>query len=168
MSEVKFKGKPTRIVEGFPNIGDQAKDFELLRPDLSTAGLKDFDGKIKLLNIFVSLDTPVCAKSITAFDTASKAFMDLIVLNISMDLPFAASRFCISSQMEQAVTLSTFRSAFPDDYGVRIADGPLKGLCARAIILLGKDNRVIYTELVEEITQEPNYGAVLDAIKQVV
>ena len=85
-----------------------------------------------------------------------------------MDLPFAASRFCISSQMEQAVTLSTFRSAFPDDYGVRIADGPLKGLCARAIILLGKDNRVIYTELVEEITQEPNYGAVLDAIKQVV
>lgn len=166
MSEVKFKDELTKVVDGFPNVGDQAKDFELIRDDLSVAKLETFGSKIKLLNIFVSLDTPVCAKSVTAFDTASKAFMDLIVLNISMDLPFAASRFCVSSQMEQAVTLSAFRSSFPDDYGVRVADGPLQALCARAVILLGKDNHVLYTELVEEITQEPNYNAVIDAIKQ--
>lgn len=161
MTSVKLKGNEIKINGSLPAKGTAAPSFNLVGQDLSEVGPEAFDKKKKLLNIFPSMDTSVCSKSMHTFYERCKSIPDLAVLNISMDLPFAASRFCKNEGMENATTLSAFRSTFPDDYGVRILDGPLKGLCARAVILLSADNKVEYIELVPEITQEPNYDQVL-------
>jgi thiol peroxidase len=162
MAETKFKGKKISLRGELPQIGSMAKSFELLDQSFKTVTLESFGKKKKILNIFISLDTPVCSQSIRSFQSHVKSIPDLVVLNISMDLPFAAARFCKQENIDNVITLSAFRSSFPLDYGVEVAEGALKGLCARAVFVLGEDNRILYKELVSEITQEPNYNAALN------
>ncbi|MES2199342.1 MAG: thiol peroxidase [Chlamydiota bacterium] len=167
MNEIKFKGKPIHVTGSFPKMGSIAPSFELVSQDLSTKSLSSFEDKNKILNIFISLDTPVCSKSMHAFNAKASAITDVVIINISMDLPFAASRFCKAENLENVITLSAFRSSFPEDYGVNITDGALKGLTARAVLVLGKDNKVLHSELVSEITQEPDYEAAISSLKSV-
>ena len=162
MSTVTFKGTPIQLAGAFPTVGKQAPDFKLAAGDLSDKQLADFQGKIKILNIVPSLDTPVCAISARKFNEAVGARENVVLLNISADLPFAQGRFCESNALKNIVTLSTFRApTFGKDYGVLLAEGPLAGLTARAVVVIDASNKVTYTELVPEIAQEPNYDAAL-------
>lgn len=161
MARITLKGNPINTSGELPAVGSQAKDFKLVKQDLSEASLASFAGKKKILNIYVSLDTGICATSIKTFHQEAAKKPNLAVLNISADLPFASKRFCGSEGIENAVTLSTFRSKFADDYGLRIADGPLAGLCSRAVVVLDENNKVLYTEQVPEIGQEPDYAKAL-------
>ena len=136
MTQVTFKGQPVEINGTLPKAGSQAPSFELVGQDLSTSTLDSFKDKKKILNIFISLDTPVCSISLQSFNTKAGAIADVVVLNISLDLPFAASRFCKAAHLDNIITLSAFRSSFAEDYGVKIAKGPLKDLCARAVLVL--------------------------------
>ena len=160
MAETKFKGNPIHTSGELPRTGQQAPAFTLSRTDLSDAGLSAFPGK-KVLNIFPSVDTPVCATSVRSFNVRAAKKQGVVVLNISADLPFAHKRFCAAEGIEGVVSLSSFRSSFARDYGVLLEDGPLRGLCARAVVVLDDRNQVLYTELVPEIAQEPNYDAAL-------
>lgn len=165
MATVKFKSKPVHTVGNLPKIGDKVPDFSLVGQDLEEFSLANFGAQRKLLNIFPSMDTKVCSLALQTFYKKCKEIPNLVVLNISMDLPFAASRFCQENKLENAMTLSAFRSDFSDAYGVKLSDGPLKGLCTRAVIVLDSDNRVLYSEIVPEITQEPNYDAALKDLR---
>ena len=166
MATITFKGTPIHTSGELPAPGAPAPDFKLTKTDLSDVSLKDFDGKKKILNIVPSLDTGVCAISAKKFNEAVSALNDTVLLNISADLPFAAGRFCESFSLKNVVALSTFRSpAFAKAYGVGIVDGPLAGLTARAVVVLDAQDSVIYTELVPEIAQEPDYFAALAAVK---
>lgn len=143
-----------------------APDFELVNTDLSPFSLKDIKDKNVILNIFPSLDTNVCATSVRKFNKMAAGLRDTVVLAISKDLPFAHARFCSIEGIENVIPLSDFRySDFDESYGVRMADGPLAGLLARAVVVIGKDGKVTYTELVPEITQEPDYDKALAALK---
>ncbi|HEY8430715.1 MAG TPA: thiol peroxidase [Sandaracinaceae bacterium] len=164
MAQITFKGNAVHTSGELPAVGERAPDFELVRQDLSTATLATYAGKKKVLNIFPSIDTGVCAKSVRTFHEHLSSKEGVVVLNVSADLPFAAKRFCGAEGIENAQTLSTFRSRFADDYGVRMTDGPLAGLCARAVLVLDADDRVVHRELVPEITQEPNYDAAIAAL----
>ncbi|HZM17595.1 MAG TPA: thiol peroxidase [Candidatus Krumholzibacteria bacterium] len=161
MARITLKGNPIHTSGELPAIGSQAKEFDLVKQDLSTATLASFSGKKKVLNIYVSVDTSICATSVKKFFERARTKPNLVVLNISADLPFAAKRFCGSEGVENAITLSTFRSRFADDYGLKITDGPLTGLCSRAIVVLDENNRVLHTEQVPEIGQEPDYDRAL-------
>lgn len=161
MQEVTFKGQLTHIRGFLPQVGSKAPNFELVSQDLSVVTLDSLGSQKKLLNIFVSLDTSVCSKSIHTFYEQARSIPHLVVVNISMDLPFAASRFCKEEKLENVLTLSAFRSSFARSYGVEIVDGPLQGLLARAVFVLGEENEILYSELVSEITKEPNYRAAL-------
>jgi len=162
MSTVTFKGTPIQLAGSFPAVGNAAPAFKLVAGDLSDKQLADFKGKTKILNIVPSLDTPVCAISARKFNESVSNCENVLLLNISADLPFAQGRFCETNALRNIVTLSTFRSpSFGTDYGVKIADGPLAGLMARAVIVIDATNTVTYTELVPEIAQEPNYDAAL-------
>jgi thiol peroxidase len=164
MGTVTFKSKPVHT-NGEPLIvGKTAPTFALVGQDLAEVTLETLGKKKKLLNIFPSMDTSVCSLALRKFYEKTQNIPDLVVLNISMDLPFAAARFTKENKLDKAVTLSAFRSDFPDKYGVRLTDGPLKGLCARTVIVLDQDNKVVYSELVPEITSEPNYDAALKKI----
>ena len=163
MTKVTFKGQPMQTVGDLPQKGGQAKPFTLAKTDLSEANLEAYQGKKKLLNIFVSLDTSVCALSVEKFSQEAKNHPNTVVLNISMDLPFAHQRFCDSKKI-CAENLSAFRSSFGKEYGIEITNGPLKGLLARSVIVLDENNKIIYSELVPEITHEPNYKAALEAL----
>jgi thiol peroxidase len=166
MANVTLGGNPITVAGTFPKKGDTAPDFTLTAKDLKDMGLKDFAGKRKVLNIVPSLDTPVCAKSTRVFNEKAGALPDTVVLVISADLPFAAGRFCTAEGINNVVTLSTMRgSDFKTKYGVDITSGPLKGATARAVIVLDANNKVLHSELVPEIKQEPNYDAALAAIK---
>lgn len=164
MAKITFKGNQINTKGELPKIGEKAPDFTLVRQDLSEVSLEGFKNKKKILNIVPSLDTGVCASSAKKFHDKLADYKDAIVVNISMDLPFAQGRFCKAEGLTQVETLSSFRSSFPDDYGVRITDGPLKGLCSRAVVVIDENNKVIYTEQVPEITQEPNYDKVLEEL----
>ncbi len=164
MATVKFQGKDVQTSGELPKKGKQAPDFKLVARDLSEKKLEDFGKKKKLLNIFVSIDTKVCAASVRKFYEKLAKNPNLVVLDISMDLPFAAGRFCASEGIENAITLSAFRSSFGKDYGVTITDGALKGLYARAVVVLDENNKVIFEELVQEITHEPNYELALSVL----
>lgn len=157
MARITLKGNPINTSGNLPAVGSQAKDFQLVQQDLSTATLASFAGKKKILNVFPSLDTAVCATSVKKFHEHAAKKSNLVVLNISADLPFAAKRFCGAEGVENAVTLSAFRSSFADDYGLKIVEGPLSGLCSRAVIVLDEKDHVIHTEQVPEIAQEPDY-----------
>lgn len=164
-SSVNFQGNPVKISGDLPGVGTIAPDFSLTGADLADVGLEKFDGKKKILSIVPSLDTSVCAASARAFNEKAGSRQGVVVLNISGDLPFAASRFCTAEGIENVVTLSTFRSPeFLQDYGIGITEGPLAGLTARAVLVLDAENRVVHSQLVPEITEEPNYEAVLEAL----
>lgn len=165
MADIKLKGNPIHTSGSLPKKGSKAPEFSLVRQDLSEADLNSFGKKKKVLNIFPSLDTEVCSLSVKKFYQKIPNAANVVVLNISKDLPFAHKRFCVSEGVNHAETLSAFRGSFGKDFGLEIVDGPLKGLCSRAVILLDENNQVVYTEQVPEITQEPNYDAVLKALK---
>jgi thiol peroxidase len=158
MAKVTFAGNPTTTSGDLPAVGAQAPDFALVDNDLNTKSLADYPGKIKLLNIVPSLDTPVCAISTKKFNEFAKGNSNVVVLIISADLPFAQKRFCLDEHLENVVPLSVMRSPdFAKDYGVLIVDGPLEGICARAVVVLNESDKVIYTQLVPEIGDEPDY-----------
>ena len=162
MAKVTLHGTvASGTVGDLPPVGSAAPDFTLTAGDLSEKTLADFTGMKKLLNIVPSLDTSVCAASARRFNEAAGSKENVDVLVISADLPFAQGRFCSVEGLKSVTALSTFRSSFPDDYGLRIAEGPMTGLCSRAVVFLDEDNRVIYTEQVPEIAQEPDYEAAL-------
>lgn len=166
MANVTLGGNPITVEGNFPKKGDTAPDFTLTAKDLKDVGLKDFAGKRKVLNIVPSLDTPVCAKSTRVFNEKAGALPDTVVLVISADLPFAAGRFCAAEGINNVVTLSTLRGGdFKKRYGVDITSGPLKGVTARAVIVLDAGNKVLHSELVPEIKQEPDYDAALAALR---
>ena len=155
-----------KLIGEFIKVGAVAPDFELVKTDLSSLSLKELGGKRVVLNIFPSLDTGVCAASVRKFNKLAAGLKDTVVLAISKDLPFAHARFCTTEGIENVIPLSDFRcSDFDDNYGVRMADGPLKGLLARAVVIVGKDGKIAYTELVPEITQEPDYEKAMAALK---
>lgn len=163
---VHFQGNPVTVAGQLPQPGDKAKDFTLVAKDLSDVALSSFDGKRKVLNIFPSIDTGVCAASVRKFNQLAGELENTVVLCISSDLPFAQSRFCGAEGLSNVTTLSTLRGAdFKQAYGVAIAEGPLAGLTARAVVVLDGQNNVIYSELVNEITSEPDYDAALAALK---
>ena len=163
---VTLAGNPIDVQGKFPKVGDKAPDFKLVDKDLKDVSLKDYAGKRKVLNIVPSLDTPVCAKSTKIFNEKAGALPNTVVLVISADLPFAAGRFCGAEGVNNVVTLSTLRGGdFKSKYGVDITSGPLKGVTARAVIVLDASNKVLHSELVPEIKQEPNYDAALAALK---
>ncbi len=165
MSTVKFQGREIHTSGELPKVGDKAPDFRLVNKDLKDVSLADFAGKKKLLNIVPSIDTPVCAASTKKFNEFAEEQGNAVMLVISADLPFAASRFCGAEHVERVIPLSMMRSRdFARDYGVLIEDGPLEGLAARAVVVLDEGNKVIYTELVPEISQEPNYDAAMEAM----
>jgi thiol peroxidase len=166
MATVTLGGNPITVAGSFPKKGDTAPDFSLINKDLKDVGLKDYAGKRKMLNIVPSLDTPVCAKSTKIFNEKAGAMPNTVVLVISADLPFAAGRFCSAEGLNNVVTLSTVRGRdFHARYGVDITDGPLKGLTARAVVVLDASNKVLYSQLVPEIKNEPDYDAALAALK---
>lgn len=167
MSITKFKGQPVQIAGEFVKAGAAAPDFELVKTDLSTLSLKDLRGKQVILNIFPSLDTGVCAASVRKFNKLAAELPGTVVLAVSKDLPFAHARFCTVEGIENVVPVSDFRkTSFGESYGVLMTDGPLKGLLARSVVVIDGDGKVVYTELVPEITQEPDYDKALAAVKR--
>ena len=166
MALITFKGNPIQTSGELPVPGSVAPEFKLTKTDLSDVSLKDFAGQKKILNIVPSLDTGVCAASARKFNEAVAGLGNVALLNISADLPFAAGRFCESNSLKNVVALSTFRSPdFAKAYGVGIVGGPLAGLTARAVVVLDAGNKVLYTQLVPEIAQEPDYAAALAAVR---
>ncbi len=166
MATVTFKGTPVEVAGSFPKVGDPAPAFTLVGTDLKDVSLKDFAGKRKVLNIVPSLDTPVCATSTRKFNEQAGSLPDTAVLVISADLPFASGRFCSTEGLSNVVPLSTLRGReFLRDYGVEIASGPLVGVTARGVLVLDKNDKVLHSELVPEIAQEPDYTAAIAALK---
>jgi thiol peroxidase len=166
MATITFKSNPVETVGTLPAVDSKAPDFSLTKTDLSDVSMKDFSGKRLVLNIFPSIDTPVCAASTRRFNEEAGKMDNTVVLCISADLPFAHNRFCEAEGLKDVVPLSVFRSAaFGKDYGVTIIDGPLAGLLSRAVIIIDSNGNVMYTEQVPEIAQEPDYDKALDALK---
>jgi thiol peroxidase len=166
MAIITLSGNSINTNGNLPAVGSQAPAFKLTRGDLSDVALADFKGRKKLLNIVPSLDTGVCATSTRKFNEAAKKLGDqVVVLIISADLPFAQSRFCTGEHLDNVISLSMMRDKnFAKDYGVLIQDGPLAGICARAVVVLDEHDKVLYTELVPEIVQEPDYDKALAAL----
>ena len=164
MAQTLFKGNPVNTAGELPAVGSAAPDFKVVGTDLSTVSLSDFAGKKVVINAFPSVDTGVCALQLKALNE-KVAEKDVILLFVSQDLPFAFSRFCGAEGVENAITTSDFRShSFADAYGLKLVDGPLEGLLTRAVIVLDEAHKVTYTELVSEITHEPNYDAAMAAL----
>jgi len=165
MAEIEFRGTIMNTGGELPSVGGPAPDFSLTGDGLADVSLGDFAGKRVVLNIFPSIDTPTCAASVRAFNERAAALAGAAVLCVSADLPFAAGRFCGAEGIENVACASTFRSPeFYDAYGVQIADGPLAGLCARAVVVIDADGNVAHTQLVNPITDEPDYDAALGAL----
>ncbi|NCC51939.1 MAG: thiol peroxidase [Spartobacteria bacterium] len=166
MGSVYFQGAPTHISGKLPAIGSKAPDFKLVKTDLSDLTLDDLEGARVLLNIFPSLDTPVCAASVRRFNMAAGEMKNSKVVCVSRDLPFAQGRYCGAAGLNNVITGSDFRTGdFGKAYGVAITDGPLASLLARAVVILDEQGEVTYTELVKEITDEPDYDAALAILK---
>lgn len=167
METIYFKGQPCHTYGTPPRVGEKAPCFTLVRPDLTEVHCSDFRGKRVVLNIFPSLDTPVCAASVRRFNQEAAKMKNTAVLCVSMDLPFAANRFCTTEGIENVTVASAFRSpSFAQKYGLQMVDGPLAGLLARAVIILDEDCNVIYSNLVEEITEEPRYEEAVEVLSQ--
>ena len=165
MAQTALQGNPVQLSGDLPAVGSPAPDFSLTAGDLSDVSLATYAGKKKLLNIVPSLDTGVCAASTKKFNETMAGRDDAVALVISADLPFASGRFCSAEGITNVINLSMMRSRnFAKDYGVLIVDGPLAGITARAVVVLDADNRVVYTQLVPEITQEPDYAAAMAAL----
>ena len=167
MSEITLKGEKINTVGILPGTGTAAPDFSLVLTDLSDISLNDFKGKKLILNIFPSLDTSVCAASVRKFNQELNDLANTEVLCVSADLPFAHARFCSSEGLENVKNASVFRSPdFGKNYGVLLTDGPLKGLLARAVVVIDEGGKVLYNELVPEIATEPDYEGALSAVKE--
>lgn len=162
MAQITLRGTPINTVGDLPAVGSPAPAFSLTGSDLGTVSKDQFSGKPLVLNIFPSIDTPVCAASVRKFNEQASAG-GLTVVCVSKDLPFALSRFCGAEGIENVSSASAFRDSFGEDYGLTIVDGPMAGLLARAVVVVGADGKVAYTELVPEIAQEPDYDAALAA-----
>jgi thioredoxin-dependent peroxiredoxin len=162
MAKITLKGTPIDTIGNLPKVGEKAPDFTLTKRDLSETSLDDYTGKRIVLNIFPSIDTQVCATSVRRFNVEASKLENSVVLCVSADLPFAHERFCGAEGIDDVLSLSCFRSeAFGKDYGVIITSGPLTGLLSRAVVIIDESGKVVYTEQVPEITQEPNYEAAL-------
>lgn len=165
MAQITLQGNACNTNGELPAAGAAAPDFKLVTTELADVGLADYAGKKKLLNIVPSLDTDVCAASTRKFNESFAGRDDAVALVVSADLPFASGRFCTTEGLKNVAALSMMRSKnFAKDYGVLIEDGPLAGLCARAVVVLDADNKVLYTQLVPEIVNEPDYDAALNAL----
>ena len=165
MSTVTLDGNAVELSGNFPQPGDTVQPFTLTNNDLDDVKLSDWDGKRKVLNIVPSVDTGVCAASARKFNEKGGNLDNTVVLVISADLPFAFARFCGAEGLDNVTTLSSFRNySFQQDYGVAMQTGPLAGLCARGVIVLDENNKVLHSELVGEIKDEPNYDAALNAL----
>lgn len=165
MAQITLGGTPVHTYGDLPEIGSDAKDFNLVAADLSEKSLNDFAGKKLILNIFPSIDTGVCAASARRFNELASGLEDTVVLNISRDLPFALNRFCAAEGLQNVINLSDFRGDFGKIYGLEFTTGKLQGLLSRAVIVVDPSGKIIYNEQVPEIGQEPNYDAALEAIK---
>ena len=166
METTAFKGTPVHTCGHLPHTGSQAPRFTLTRGDLTELRSEELKGRRIVLNIFPSLDTAVCATSVRKFNQLAASLDNTTVVAVSKDLPFAQSRFCTTEGIENLIAASAFRSPeFAREYGIEMGDGPLAGLLARAVVIIDETGRIIYTELVPEITHEPNYEAALKALK---
>jgi thiol peroxidase len=164
MASTALKGTQIHTNGDLPTVGSHAPDFLLVASDMSEKTLASFAGKKKILSINPSYDTPVCQAATRTFNERAAGLDDVVVLMVSADLPFAQKRFCEAEGIEGVIPASTFRGSFLKDYGVELIDGPLKGISARAIVVLDENDQVVHTELVPEIGQEPNYDAALAAV----
>lgn len=165
MTTVTLRGNTFHTVGELPKAGSKAPDFKLVNSELKDVGLRDFAGKRKVLNIFPSVDTPTCALSVKAFNDHARKHPEVLMLQISADLPFAQSRFCGNEGLDNVLTLSMMRDRkFAEDYGTLLTDGPLAGISARAVVVLDEQGQVLHSELVPEIAQEPDYQAALKAL----
>ncbi len=165
MATITFQGKPLNTSGELPAVGTTAPDFSLVSGKLQNVSLSSYKGKTKIVSIVPSLDTPTCAASTRIFNQKSGNLENTVVLVVSADLPFAQGRFCESEGLKDVIPLSSFRSNFAEDYGVKIVDTILAGLTTRAIVIIDADNKVIYTELVAEVADEPDYESALEACK---
>jgi len=166
MAQITLKGNPIHTNGDLPKVGAKAPDFKLTPGDLKDVTLADYKGKKKILNIVPSLDTPTCATSTRKFNESAGKLVNTVVLVVSADLPFAAKRFCTTEGLQNVVPLSFMRDKnFAKDYGVLIQDGPLAGISGRAVVVIGADDKVVYTQLVPEIGQEPDYDKALAAAR---
>lgn len=165
MANITLQGNPFHTNGNLPAVGSTAKDFTLVGTDMAEVSLKSFEGKKKVLNIFPSIDTGVCATSVRKFNQEAATLTKVAVLNISVDLPFAMKRFCGVEGIENALALSAFRSSFANDFGLKMTDGPFAGLCSRAVIVLDENNKVLHAQQVSEIADEPDYQAALKVLK---
>ncbi len=165
MAEIMLKGNPIHTVGDLPEAGSPAPDFTLTKTDLSDVSLSDCEGKRIILNVFPSIDTAVCATSVRRFNEEASQLENTEVLCASLDLPFAHNRFCGAEGIEKASSVSELRNRdFGNDYGLRIIDGPLAGLLSRVVIVIDESGKIIYTEQVPEIAQEPDYQSAIDAL----
>ena len=165
MATTKLAGNPVQLAGEFPGKGTAAKNFVAVKQDLSEFSLEEFQGKRKILNVFPSIDTDVCATSVRTFNKKASSLENTQVICLSFDLPFAHKRFCGAEGIDNVVTGSLFRNPdFLKDYGLLIEDGPLKGLTARAVIVLDENNTILHAEMVDDITHEPDYDAALAAL----
>ena len=163
MAEITLQGNKINTNGDVPKVGSAAPDFVLVDSDLNDISLSNYDGKNIILNIIPSLDTPVCQKSTKIFNEKASSLSDVVVLAVSADLPFAMKRFCSAESIESVKPMSMMRSRnFAKDYGVLLVDGPLSGITARAVVVIDKDKKIIHSELVQEIANEPNYEAALN------
>lgn len=165
MAKISFKGGEVNTIGNLPAVGKQAPNFTLVNGSLAEVSLADYKGKTVVLNIFPSIDTGVCAASVRKFNQEAAKLNNTVVLAVSADLPFASGRFCSAEGIENVFPVSVFRSPeFGKDYGVLMTDGVLKGLLARAVVIVDPKGYISYIELVPEITQEPNYQTAINSI----
>ncbi len=165
MATITIKGNEVHTTGNLPQTGEQAPEFSLVASDLSEKQLSDYKGKKVVLNIFPSIDTNTCAMSVRKFNQEASKLENTVVLCISRDLPFAQGRFCAAEGLENVITLSAFRSGFGKDYGLEFADGPLRGLLSRVVLVLNESGKVVYQQQVSETTEEPDYEKALSALK---
>lgn len=166
METVYFKGIECHTCGQVPTVGSKAPCFQLTSKDLAPVTCADFEGKRIVLNVFPSLDTPVCAASVRRFNQEAASLENVAIVCVSEDLPFAQGRFCAANNIENVIVASAFRDPeFAQKYGLMLVDGPLKGLLARAVIIIDENRNVIYRDLVEEITNEPDYEAAIKVLK---
>ncbi len=167
MKTIYLQGAPCHTCGDLPTVGDKAPCFTLVDTNLKEVRCTDFEGRKVILNVFPSIDTPVCATSVRKFNQDAAALPDVTVLCVSMDLPFAGKRFCAAEGIDNVVVASAFRDPnFGQKYGLQIVDGPLAGLLARSVFVIDANRRIVYEQLVDELSNEPDYAAALEAAKK--
>lgn len=166
METIYFQGTPCHTYGNIPAVGSEAPGFQLVDKDLKDLRSTDYKGKRIVLNIFPSLDTPVCAMSVRHFNKEASALDNVAVVCVSMDLPFAQARFCAANNIENVSVASAFRAPkFTEDFGLQMIDGPLAGLLARAVIVIDENGKVVFSDLVNEITHEPDYEGAISVLR---